>query len=76
MIVQKVAHISFDFLRGRKYNCFKRVAGKRKSSLPAARLFFCPKRRMRNSVRNTTQDHIGEFAFAKFSSCCRSKLRQ
>ncbi len=22
------------------------------------------------------QDHIGEFAFAKFSSCCRSKLRQ
>lgn len=29
----------FDFLKNRKYNDYKRVASKRKSSLPAARFF-------------------------------------
>ena len=34
--------ILFDFLKNRKYNDYKRVASKRKSSLPAARYaFFC-----------------------------------
>ena len=31
--------ILFDFLKNRKYNDYKRVASKRKSSLPAARFF-------------------------------------
>ena len=30
----------FDFLKKRKYNYNKRVASKRKSSLPAARFYF------------------------------------
>ena len=32
--------ILFDFLKNRKYNDYKRVASKRKSSLPAARFYF------------------------------------
>ncbi len=32
--------ILFDFLKNRKYNDNKRVASKRKSSLPATRFFF------------------------------------
>ena len=32
--------ILFDFLKKRKYNYKKRVASKRKSSLPAARFWF------------------------------------
>ena len=32
--------ILFDFLKNRKYNYRKRVASKRKSSLPAARFWF------------------------------------
>ena len=32
--------ILFDFLKKRKYNYKKRVASKRKSSLPAARFYF------------------------------------
>ena len=32
--------ILFDFLKNRKYNYTKRVASKRKSSLPAARFLF------------------------------------
>ena len=32
--------ILFDFLKNRKYNNYKRVAGKRKSSLPAARFLL------------------------------------
>ena len=32
--------ILFDFLKKRKYNCKKRVACKRKSSLPATRFHF------------------------------------
>jgi len=34
------AIILFDFLKNRKYNDSKRVAGERKSSFPAAR-FLC-----------------------------------
>ena len=30
----------FDFLKNRKYNDYKRVASKRKSSLPAARFLL------------------------------------
>ena len=30
----------FDFLKNRKYNDYKRVASKRKSSLPATRFCF------------------------------------
>lgn len=30
----------FDFLKNRKYNNYKRVAGKRKSSLQATRFYF------------------------------------
>lgn len=33
----------FDFLKNRKYNNYKRVAGKRKSSLQAARFYFAKK---------------------------------
>ena len=32
--------ILFDFLKNRKYNDYKRVASKRKSSLPATRFHF------------------------------------
>ena len=32
--------ILFDFLKNRKYNDYKRVASKRKSSLPATRFCF------------------------------------
>ena len=32
--------ILFDFLKNRKYNDYKRVASKRKSSLPATRFYF------------------------------------
>ena len=32
--------ILFDFLKNRKYNDYKRVASKRKSSLPAARFLL------------------------------------
>ena len=32
--------ILFDFLKNRKYNYNERVAGERKSSLPAARFFM------------------------------------
>ena len=32
--------ILFDFLKNRKYNYNERVAGERKSSLPAARFYF------------------------------------
>ena len=32
--------ILFDFLKNRKYNDYKRVASKRKSSLPATRFLF------------------------------------
>ena len=33
----------FDFLKNRKYNVYKRVASKRKSSLPAARFLLLKK---------------------------------
>ena len=36
---KNVRKILFDFLKNRKYNYTKRVASKRKSSLPAARFF-------------------------------------
>ena len=35
--------ILFDFLKNRKYNDYKRVASKRKSSLPAIRFYFVEK---------------------------------
>ena len=35
--------IMFDFLKKRQYNYKKRVASKRKSSLPATRFLFCKK---------------------------------
>ena len=36
----KVLQNLFDFWKNRKYNSHKRVASKRKSSLPAARFLF------------------------------------
>lgn len=42
--------ILFDFLKNRKYNDYKRVASKRKSSLPATRFCFAKSKYLHEKV--------------------------
>lgn len=47
--------ILFDILKNKKYNYNKRVASKRKSSLPAARFFCAEKRGVRIKWQKVTR---------------------
>ena len=68
--------ILFDFLKKRQYNYRKRVASKRKSSLPAARFWFAENKYRREKCvacqrKSSLYDKAHTFFFVK-----REELKQ
>ena len=68
--------ILFDFLKKRQYNYRKRVASKRKSSLPAARFWFAENKYRREKCvacqrKSSLYDRVRAFFYRK-----REELKQ